>query len=287
MTMSARGVLPQETQEYTMRDLDHRYPGVLDGLSLMAGSANVIMQLSWPAVGYGVFESKVENGDVRRHPIKRARTTLSYLAVAIVGTRSERMAYRQAIGQQHAQVHSTSQSPVSYNAFNPELQLWVAACINWGARDMRRRIGGEQSPEREQELYVIGQAYGTTLQVRPDMWPETLADFDRYMDDGFSKCHIDPTLRQYLRGITELTNMPLLRPVLGRFNRFLTIGFLPPILREQMGYDWSERQQKQFDRYLALVTGINRLLPRIVRQFPFNILMWDFRRRLRRQIPLV
>jgi len=63
--------------------------GVDDGLmgvALLAGPANVIMELAQPGVGYGVLESRVESGRTDRHPIKRARTTFTYLAVATAGS---------------------------------------------------------------------------------------------------------------------------------------------------------------------------------------------------------
>ncbi|EUA37635.1 hypothetical protein I549_1037 [Mycobacterium avium subsp. avium 2285 (R)] len=41
------------------------------GVALLAGPANVIMQLANPGVGYGVMESRVESGRVDLHPIKR------------------------------------------------------------------------------------------------------------------------------------------------------------------------------------------------------------------------
>ena len=47
-------------------------------------------------------------------------------------TAEEKLAYRRAVNGAHAQVYSTDESPVEYNAFNPELQLWVAACLYWG-----------------------------------------------------------------------------------------------------------------------------------------------------------
>lgn len=46
----------------------------MTGIGLLAGGANVIMQLAHPAVGYGVFESRVETGQINRHPVKRTRT---------------------------------------------------------------------------------------------------------------------------------------------------------------------------------------------------------------------
>jgi len=99
------------------------------GSALLAGPANVIMQLSRPGVGYGVMESRVESGRIDRHPIKRARTTFTYLAVATQGTDDQKKAFRRAVNKAHAQVYSTDESPVSYHAFDPELQMWVAACL--------------------------------------------------------------------------------------------------------------------------------------------------------------
>ena len=99
------------------------------GVGLLSGAANVIMELARPGVGYGVKDSRVESGRARPHPIKRARTTFTYLAVALSGTETQKKAYRRAVNKSHAQVYSTPDSPVEYNAFDKNLQLWVAACL--------------------------------------------------------------------------------------------------------------------------------------------------------------
>ena len=59
--------------------------GGMLGVGLLAGGANVVMQLAWPGVGYGVVESKVDSGALMKHPWKRARTTFQYIAVAVIG----------------------------------------------------------------------------------------------------------------------------------------------------------------------------------------------------------
>ena len=53
----------------------------------LGSAANVIMQLGWREVGYGVVESSVDSGNVMLHPWKRLRTTISYLVVAPVRQR--------------------------------------------------------------------------------------------------------------------------------------------------------------------------------------------------------
>ena len=72
------------------------HPTVVDdavfGAALAAGTANIIMQLSRPGVGHGVVESPVDSGKATLHPIKRARTTFTYLAVALLGSDEDRTA---------------------------------------------------------------------------------------------------------------------------------------------------------------------------------------------------
>src|SRR5271165_599305 len=79
----------------------------LMGMALLLGPANVIMQLARPGVGYGVMGSRVESGRIDLHPIKRARTTFTYLAVAMAGSDAQTAAFRQAVNRAHAQVYST------------------------------------------------------------------------------------------------------------------------------------------------------------------------------------
>jgi uncharacterized protein (DUF2236 family) len=91
----------------------------MDFWAFAAGAANVIMQLSWPEVGHGVVESKVDSGNLLKHPWKRARTTFQYLAVAILGRPRDRAAFREAVNSSHRQVKSTPDSRIRYNAFDP------------------------------------------------------------------------------------------------------------------------------------------------------------------------
>src|SRR4051812_18783865 len=101
--------------------------------SALFGTANVVMQLALLPVGRGVAESTVDSGRVDKHPYKRQRTTGQYLIVALLGSDEERKAMRDQVNRQHAGVvRKEGEAEVAYNAFDPELQLWVAACIYVG-----------------------------------------------------------------------------------------------------------------------------------------------------------
>ncbi|WP_328612633.1 oxygenase MpaB family protein [Amycolatopsis sp. NBC_00355] len=254
------------------------------GAGLLAASANVIMQLSRAPVGHGVVESKVDSGNLFRHPVKRTRTTLTYIAVATMGTDAERAAYRRGVDQAHAQVHSDPDSPVAYNAFDTDLQLWVAACLYKGFEDVHLAfLGG--APER---FYREAAALGTTLQVRPGMWPEDRDAFEEYWTRGLAEVAIDDTVRRYL---TDLVDLRFLHPVAAapgrRFHRFVTTGFLPPRFRAEMRLNWTPADQRRFDALLRRVGVLVRLSPGPLRRFPYNLCLWDLRRRLRTGRPPV
>jgi uncharacterized protein (DUF2236 family) len=264
----------------------------LMGIALLAGPANVIMQLARPGVGYGVMESRVESGRVDRHPIKRARTTFTYLAVANNGTDAQKAAYRRAVNKAHAQVYSTDESPVKYHAFDKDLQLWVAACLYKGAVDVYRLFVGELDDETADKHYAEGMSLGTTLQVTPDMWPQDRAAFDEYWRKSLDEVHIDDAVRDYLFPIAAGRVRGVKLPVvvqrkMDAVNLLITTGFLPQRFREEMRLDWDDQRQRRFDRLTSVLRTATHLMPRFIRQFPFNVLLKDLDWRIRTGRPLV
>lgn len=263
-------------------------PIVLDGIGgFLAGPANVIMQLALPQVGYGVLESKVESGQVTRHPLKRFRTTFSYISVAMHGTEDERTRYREAVNGAHRLVRADANSPVRYSAFDPDLQLWVAACLYYGTVDIVEKLHGPLPDEQADALYEYAARYGTTLQVTPEMWPADRAAFAKYWDETVDRISIDEPVREYLRALTTRENMPLLVRGSSRFNLWVTTGFLPAPFREQMGWGWTDADQSRFDRLMRRIGAVQRRLPGTVRRFPFNWFLRDVRLRIRLGRPLV
>jgi uncharacterized protein (DUF2236 family) len=259
------------------------------GVGLVAGPANVIMQLARPEVGYGVLESPVDSGKVTLHPIKRARTTFSYLAVALLGTDTERMRYRRAVNTAHAQVRSGPASPVSYDAFDPELQLWVAACLWFGVRDTYWLFGPRRlTPAEWESVYREAAKLGTTLQVPAELWPADLAAFDAYWERELRRVSIDEAVRGYLTDLIMLRHLPApVRLPLAGLSRFVTTGFLPRPFRIEMDLPWDARRQRRFDRLMRVMALAVRLAPPPLRRFPFNAYLLDVRRRLRTGRPLV
>ncbi len=269
-------------------DADVSVADAMDFWSFAGAAANVVMQLAWPGVGYGVVESKVDSGSILKHPWKRLRTTSQYLAVAVFGTEADRAAFREAVDGVHRQVISTAESPVKYNAFDRELQMWVAACLFVGLEDTYKLLRGEMTAEQAEQFYRSSWTLGTTLQVTEDQWPATRIEFDTYWDDACKRVVIDPPVRDYL---LDLINLRMINPILGLpfrpLLKFLTIGFLAPVFRDALGVKWSRGRQRRFEWLFLLVAFVNRFLPVFIRQGGSFIVLADVRRRARAHSALV
>jgi uncharacterized protein (DUF2236 family) len=260
-----------------------RVADLLNPAATLLPAANVIMQLSLPGVGYGVLESPVDSGNVYKHPFKRARTTGTYLAVATIGTESDRALIRDAVDVAHRQVRSRSSSPMSYNAFDPKLQLWVAACLYRYFVDQHEFLYGPLDDATAEAVYRDAKRLGTTLQVAERMWPPDRVAFDEYWKRSLEELRIDPPVREHLHGVASVAFLPWpLRALAGPFNLFATTGFLAPEFRSMMQLDWSERQQRRFERLVSALRVADRLIPHRVWIFGYQLYLWDIRFRARR-----
>lgn len=253
----------------------------------LAGPANVVMQLSRPAVGHAVLNSRVPSGSAVRHPFRRTRTTFTYLAVALLGDEGDRDAMRRAVNRQHAQVYSRPGEPVGYRASDPDLQTWIAACLYRGTADVIATMHGPLPDAEADALYAHCARFGTTLQMPSSAWPTDRAAFARYWQDAMAETRIDPAVAAYLRALIGLRHLPAPLRLLAPFVTFVTAGFLPPPFRRALGLPWDERRQRRFARLMRVVGAVDRRLPRPVRNFPLNAWLADLRLRRRFHRPLL
>ena len=254
---------------------------LMNGLGLLAAGANVVMQLARLEIGHGVARSRVESGSLTRHPFKRTRTTLGYVTIALLGTDEERLALRREVNRQHRLVRSRPEDPVAYDAFDPELQLWVAACLYRGTLDALGLVG-EPSETRLDELYRLSARFATTLQVPASRWPADRAAFEAYWASALEHLAMDELTRGYLWDIASLRFVPRpLSTLAGPLHRVVTAGFLPTVIREELGLAWNPARARLFSVTIRVARGLNRWLPTPLRAFPLNLALWDARRRLR------
>jgi uncharacterized protein (DUF2236 family) len=257
----------------------------------LAGPANVVLQLSNYPVGRGVLESTVDSGSVYKHPFKRFRTTIGYIDIALFGDDQLRADYRHAVNGAHRQVRSTASSPVKYNAFNRNLQLWVASCLYYALRDTSARLYGPLTDAEEEVLLEASARLGTTLQVPRDMWHTDRRAFEAYWAEGLRQAYLDDETRAYLRGVVDSDILPprakLLKMLGQRPLRFFNTGCLPPELREQLGLSWTERDERVFNLALRVLGFVSRPFPFAFRRTPANWMSWNLRIRRALRKPMI
>lgn len=259
-----------------VRDSDHLDTSLLaSGASIftaLSGTANVVMQLSRPEIGYGVKDSTVTEGSLFGNPRRRQRTTAGLLAVAVLGTPEERAAYRTATNASHARVP---------HAFEPELQRWVAACIYKGFEEAREYTDGPLRGAEREAFYRQGMIFGSMLQMPPDLWPADRDAFEEYWTAGLAAARIDDSVREYLLRVIRLEYLrrSIPAPVL-RLRFWLVRGYLPAELRAQLGLTWTPQQQRRFVRFNRAVGFVVRRLPDSVRPWPFTRSIRHIRERI-------
>lgn len=245
--------------------------------------ANIVMQLSRLGVGRGVAESVVDSGRLDKHPIKRARTTFSYVIVALLGTPAERAWLRAEVDRSHRAVRDAPNAPVRYNAFDPDLQLWVAACICKGMLDATSLLKPDLDEETRDRMIRICSRIATTLQVDASAWPADSAAFDEYWSANLERLEVDEVTSAYLRDFLRLRWLGRIpSALLGRFHEFVSTGLLSDEFRRPLGLAWSDRHQRWFDRLMWASARIDPLVPGWVARIVPKLYLRDFRRRHRK-----
>lgn len=243
------------------------------GMLLGAGAA-VMNQLAMLGVGEGV----AEHSTTLQRPVDRLRTTLTYIFVLGTGTDDERVAIQRMVNKMHAPVRAEGR----YSAFDPRLQLWVAATLTQMGELVHERIFGRLDDASREHIYRETWIFGTLLQVREEQWPQDRAAFDDYWAKSLVELRSTDEVRRYAAAVLDPGRAPLaLRPAMP-MQSLLARGLVPPEVREVLGLPWTSRDQRRFDLFWKVFPPVYRRVPRFLRTLPARLYMRDFRRRMAR-----
>lgn len=255
-------------------DVEHIGDMAAESALLAGGGRAILLQLADPGVGHGV----ARHSDFALRPLSRLHGTMTYLYAIVFGSPEERAFVRRSVGRAHRPVHDDGTTDgVPYDAFDPDLQLWVAATLYDSAMTIFERVYGPLDDDAAETVYQEYAVVGTALQMPRERWPADRAAFRAYWDASIDALAVDDVTRgvaarllhpvagpRWLRGV-----MPLARLV--------TSGSLPPAVREQFALPWGVREQRRYDRVMGVASAVLPHLPRRVRQ----VLCDGYLRRLR------
>ena len=241
---------------------------------LLGAASTVLYQLADKGVGLGV----AEHSTTLKRPVDRLRTTLLYVYMVITGTDDERAAISRMVNKAHAPVRSEGR----YSAFDPELQLWVAATLAHNGPFIYEKVFGPLDEASREQLYRESQILGNALQVKPEQWPATLADFEEYWEKKLETLESDPAVQVYVQRLLNAEQRFLLLRPLAELEDLVARGNVEPRVREVLGLTWTPIDQVRYDLFWKIFPPIYRATPRILRQLPGRLIVRDTRRRMRR-----
>ena len=244
---------------------------VAEAMLLLGAGSAVMYQLARKEVGLGV----IEHSSTLDRPFDRLRTTLTYVYVMTLGTSDERRAVAAMVDRRHVPVRSAGR----YSAFDPELQLWVAATLARTGESLHERVFGRMDPATRERVYRESWVLGTALQVPPEMWPPTRADFEDYWRASLAGLAPHPAIQAYARRLLSTGAAPVAARPLQPLQSLVTRGNLDAQTREVLALPWSAQDQVRYDRFWRWFPPAYRAIPRGVRQLPAGLVLADVRRR--------
>ncbi|TLM71294.1 DUF2236 domain-containing protein [Pseudarthrobacter sp. NamB4] len=232
---------------------------------LLAGAGRaLLLQLADPPVGRGVHENSTFTG----RPVNRLKGTLTYVYAIVYGNEEQVNAVRRRVNRAHVPVRRADNgtSP-GYNAYDPELQLWVVATLYDTAVTVIEKIYGPLDDESADAMYQDYARIGTALQLPAGMWPKDRAAFGRYWEERIANLRAEDAGIRVGRGLLYPKHTALWYRVIIPPARFLTAGLLPEQLRKDFGLPWSERHQRRFDSTMRILSVVYPKLPQGIRHW--------------------
>ena len=228
-----------------------------EGALLAGGGAAILLQVADPAVAAGV----AKHSDFVTRPLLRLRTTLTYVYAVVFGSERQVVAVRAMVDRAH--------EPVA-GAFDPELQLWVAATLYQVGGVLDERIWGPLDPASAERVYRENAVLGTALQMPERLWPADLEAFREYWDDRVAHLEVTADARRIAMDLLDPTSLPWwLRPGMPLV-RLLTAGLLPAQIRSEYGLPWSRLRARRFELTLRILAAVYPRLPRALRHWPMH-----------------
>jgi len=238
----------------------------------LSGPRALLMMAAHPVAFEGFFMSTGALDD----PYARLRRTAIVMDEIVWGSRVKADAYTARVRTAHATVRGTiphDAGPFTagapYAADDPELLLWILACLTDAAdRVYRGYVGPLTRAERDalwQDYRVVGECFG----LRPGEMPADIEAFDAYVAATTARLWVTDAARELGRRIVLEVPVPLMaRPLREAVNQ-MTVGLLPPRVRKGYGLRWDPARTlalKANQEYLRRV--VVPLLPSRVRLVP-------------------
>lgn len=246
---------------------------------LLGGARALLMQIAHPMVAEAVYHHSY----VFKKPLLRLHRTLRLTLALVYGTVPEVQnavaeidhAHRPAVGRLENAVGAYA-SGAAYNPRNPRQALWVQATLVEGAVYGYEQFIHPLSDDDKQAFYDDSKRVGELLGIKRPMFPAAYDGLLDYMQQAVHSGEV--VVSNKARAIAPFLmgqSLPVVKYAAYPTFR-LTVGLLPPEIRTQFGYTFSEREQRLLHLFCRGIQTFVPVLPPVVRY------MGEYQRALRR-----
>ncbi len=230
---------------------------------LFGGARAVLMQAAHPLVIAGARAT----GFYERNPWKRLQRTLILTYTITFGTKGEAHAAAARINDVHSRISGVDPvTGLSYDALDPELLLYVHACLVDSALLFEQFTVGKLDDAGRQRFHEEQMLAAELVKIPREIVPPTVPALRAWMRDVEESGILQVT--DSARRVADLFIHPPAdaewRPVLKGVSR-LAFATLPPVLREQYGIRVGAGKRAAMAATFAATRALRPLLPTKVR----------------------
>jgi uncharacterized protein (DUF2236 family) len=235
----------------------------------------ILLQLAHPLIGAGVAEHSSFRGR-RIDGFRRLASTVGAMLSLTFGTDEEAIGAAAVINSIHDRVSGQLGEPAGglnagepYSAHDPELLRWVHATLLDSNLLTYERLVGPLTAEERDRYCAEAAIMEPLLDIPEGLLPRDSAQLEAYMRDMLDSRRIDvsATSRTLARAILFPPGWRLMWPAF-RPLQVITLGLLPPAIREGYGFAWTARDARAFTRWTTALRFLRHAAPPFVREWP-------------------
>lgn len=243
-----------------------------EAVLLLGGSRALLMQIAHPLVAQGV----ADHSSFQKDPLGRLLRTLFTMLDILFGTEEEATRASAYIARRHQKVKGKlKESAGSYRrgtqyfAEDPELLLWVYATLHDTSIYAYELFVRELTEEEKETYYRESRRVAPLLRIPEKILPTSQKAFEQYLEKMLhsNQIAVSPTGKALADAILH-PKLLLVPRHLFEPHRFLTIGMLPPVLKEKFGFTWTPLHQLAFEAAATAIRKTLPFLPRHLRYLP-------------------
>lgn len=226
---------------------------------LFGGARALLMHAAHPLVLAGARQT----GFYERNPWKRLERTLHLQFTITFGTEREAAEAAARINRVHREIHGLDEvTGLPYDAMDPDLLLWVHACLIDSSLLFERLTVGRLDDAGRERFHREQMAAAELLGLDRDLIPPTVPALRAYIDRTIASGAIRVT--EGARRVGELIRRPPRevpwRPVLWQI-AWWAFATLPSPLRGQYGVRWNPLRELRLRGSLAGTRLLRPALP--------------------------